>query len=196
MNIVIKILIISMLIPISMKAAAPTKRMLEANNKRRIEIARNVKASHGWEKSLKNHINCNSSVIKYTHLSTYKHFPPSKSLEELNITAKEFAIAISILKNLCEKNKLSLQKLTYTIYLLTNSDFEPVTCARGGGLDKLKTAKEFKIWGIALINLALLANKKGVDPYIIWNKHVMSTQVHTVEDIEKFGLNPPGQPKW
>ncbi|MCP4161280.1 MAG: hypothetical protein GY760_14500 [Deltaproteobacteria bacterium] len=63
-------------------------------------------------------------------------------------------------------------------------------------MDNLKTAKDDKRWGAALIDLTILAKEKGMGLYGVWHKHAMSIQVHTVEDILKFGINPTGQPKW
>lgn len=77
------------------------------------------------------------------------------------------------------------------IYRFTNSDWAPVNGARGPGLDKVVTAKDYRTWADALLPAGRKALAAGLDPAEVWNRQAAAYAVREPEDLKSAPLQPP-----
>lgn len=146
-----------------------------------------------------------SEAVRLFFLTTYKHrltrpkaagsasasLPARHSLDD----AKGFYKAWVSLKTSCAKANLPPLDLTEAVYKFTNSDWAPVSVARGPGLDKVKTARDYRTWVTALIPVGRKALQAQLEPKEVWGRQAASYTVREPKDLEKAGLQPP-QPRF
>jgi hypothetical protein len=124
-------------------------------------------------------------------LATYKHRlsdTGEAGAKARNSGAKAMLKAWKTVKAQCAKAKLDPVELAEAIYRFTNSDWAPVGGAKGPGLDKLATAKDYLAWAEAAIAAGKRARKSKIPPAEAWSNAAESYQVREPGDLAKADL--------
>lgn len=183
-------------------AAKPGRRLLAARAKqiaaRNIRIAKAKPWRLALKKALRPRTKSDRVVAERLFLSTYKHYrPATHNAATLSRWAKQLAHSWRRLKAISRRARLKPSDLAWAIYKLTNSDWEPVSCANGGGQNKLRTAKHLRAWGKAIIRLGLMARRAGKEPVTLLHRVAQSTQIKTVAQLRRVRVHRlPSIPKW
>ncbi len=126
-----------------------------------------------------------TEATRLVFLATYKHHGNALAKD-----AAAFAAAWKALSETCRKSGLEPLEMGEAIYRFTNSDWAPVGGTTGPGLDRLKTAKDYKTWGKAVIASGKKAKAAKAIPAETWNKQAASYRVRLPADLAKVGLDP------
>jgi hypothetical protein len=189
---------------VSVKSAKPDPEMIKKNKEYRQEIKSKIGKANKWQKALEvkfsGHCKEDSSLIVLNiFLTTYKHYNPGiHKKDSLDNWAMEFVKTWKEIKQRCITHDLDPVELTKTIYKLTNSDWEPVSCGRNhAARDDITSGEDYTGIADALIELAQRAKKHNIDVYALWHQLAMSVKIGTAEQVRDVDvLNPPGIPKW
>lgn len=143
-----------------------------------------------------------SEAARLFFLTTYKHrladprtAGASPSTDQARRDAKSFYKTWESLKAGCAKEGIAPLDLAEAVYKFTNSDWAPVSVAKGPGLDRVKTARQYRAWVTALLPVGRKAIQAKLEPREVWNRQAASYTVREPRDLEKAGLQPP-QPRF
>ena len=146
-------------------------------------------------------------AVRLIFLATYKHrlaavgdsagpaaagkaAPPLDSAR-MRSEAEAFHKTWVRMKSASAKAGLPPLAMAEAIYKFTNSDWAPVGGARGPGLDRVETAKDYRAWVAALIPVGRKALAAGLDPAEVWSRQAASYAVREPKDLKSAPLQPP-----
>lgn len=189
------------------RGSAPSPEDLAQDSVRLSQMEKNQETAAPWKEALaaafaaETDTTLRSEAVRLFFLTTYKHrlaapkAAGSSASVNAKADAKAFYKAWASLKAECAKAGLAPLDLAEAVYRLTNSDWAPVSVAKGPGLDKVKTAREYRAWVTALVPVGHRALQAQLDPKDVWNRQASSYTVREPKDLEKAGLQPP-QPRF
>lgn len=176
-------------------ASAPSLDVLDSWKEYERKIDERIEKAKPWKETLgKAFPGESEEVVKLFFLTTYKHYlPDSGKLAKAGEgkAAKGFYRVWVKAKAGCAKAGLDPVILATSVYELTNSDWAPVSVARGPGLDRVSTPKEYEKWVVALNTLGKKARRARLDTAEVWRAQSRSYQVSDPKDFAKSGLMPP-----
>lgn len=193
------------------RGSAPSPEDLALDSLRITQTEKDQLAAAPWRESLAAAFAAESDTalrpeaVRLFFLATYKHrvaarksagpagVPPS--VHQFQADAKAFYKAWVSLKAGCAKAGLAPLDLAEAVYRFTNSDWAPVGAARGPGLDKVKTSRDYRAWVTALVPVGRKALQAELEPKEVWSRQAASYTVREPRDLEKAGLQPP-QPRF
>lgn len=189
------------------RGSAPSPEVLAQDSLRITQTEQDQLAADPWRESLaaafaaEADTGLRSEAVRLFFLTTYKHHlampratgsdGASQSAHRTQADAKAFYKTWVSLKTGCAKAGLAPLDLTEAVYKFTNSDWAPVSVARGPGLDKVKTARNYRTWVTALVPVGRRAMQAQLDPKEVWGRQAASYTVREPKDLEKAGLQPP-----
>lgn len=140
-----------------------------------------------------------AEAVRLVFLTTYKHHGPAGTAKPAGksaaadsaASAASLAAAWTTLASECRAAKLAPLEMAEAIYRFTNSDWAPVSVATGPGLDKVKTATDYLLWGRAVIATGKKALASNAVPAEVWSRQAASYKVRKPADLAKVGINPP-----
>jgi hypothetical protein len=181
----------------------PSAEILKRWARHRAKIRQRMAAAKPWEKALeaalaRQGFKDRKALARWTLLATYKHYRPALHRgAALRRWARDLARAWKQLQPRCRRLKLRNVDLAEAIYQLTNSDWEPVSCARGPGLNKVRTGAQYLAWGRALIRVATRARQARLNPVGVWHRIAVSLAFKTVAQLQNVNVRRvPPPPKY
>ena len=181
------------------RGSAPSPDDLENWKAYEVQLQANLEKALPWKTAVEKTFSAESEEsIRFIFLSTYKHRLPdsgASKAQDLEKGAKALFKTWKSVKKDCVKAKLNPVELAEAIYRFTNSDWAPVSLAKGPGLDKVATPKDYAAWAKAAIAAGKKARKAGLEPASAWQKQAASYQVSEPGDIAKTSLTAP-QPRF
>jgi hypothetical protein len=177
------------------RGSAPSPDDLENWKVHEQQVKASLEKAAPWKAALEKAFTGEASeIIGFVFLTTYKHHVSDTGTAkpgEKDSTAMDFFNTWRAVKKKSFKAKLNPIELAEAIYRFTNSDWAPVSLARGPGLDKVATPETYEIWADAAIASGKKALKAGLVPAATWSNQAASYQVREPGDIERTSLTAP-----
>ena len=185
------------------RASRPSLQALAASKGRHAQMEKARLQAAPWRDSLSSAFAVISDsaerteAIRMLFLTTYKHHLPTSIAKpaakpaDSTATASALATAWATMAVEARAAKLDPLEAAEAVYRFTNSDWAPVSATTGPGLDKVKSAKDYLVWGRAVIATGKKALAAKAVPADVWSRQAASYQVLEPADLPKVGLNPP-----
>lgn len=199
--------------PSAARGSAPSPDDLAQDSLRAERLERNLEQAAPWKEALarafaaETDSTLREETVRLIFLTTYKHrlsaeddsakakapgkAAPGGDPARLRQDAQAFLRVWTRMKTVAAKAGLPPMAMAEAIYCFTNSDWAPSNGARGPGLDRVATAKDYRAWVDALVPVGRKALKAGLDPAEVWIRQAASYAVRVPKDLENAPLQPP-----
>jgi hypothetical protein len=206
---------------VASRGSAPSPEELAQDSLRAERMERDLERAAPWKEALVRAFMAEpdtalrEEAVRLVFLTTYKHRLPgadtsgadtsgadssgtaatSRDSTRLRKDAQTFHRAWARLKSVSTKAGIPPLAVAEAVYRFTNSDWAPANGARGPGLDRVASAKDYRAWVDALVPVGRKALEAGLDPAVIWGRQAASYTVREPKDLKTAPLQPP-QPRF